>query len=527
MPTADEKRAARLVRERELTAIAECKARRSLLESVTERQKAVNLTFDAERRGRQRTRPRGREGSADSHRPYRTLEAIRTDCADLRVNNPIVRGMVRRLATNVGTEFRCHPATNDKDFNERACGLFEDWADDHDRCHTRRLLNIEDISRMAVEEWCWSGGLGVLKRKDGRVQDIEIARLRNENARANDETHVNGWEITQQGEPIAVHIAEWLRDGSSLSLKTARRPAAGFLYLPNMLHIGPGQRVTEPALCASVRKIEILDKFIQDSAHAATFAAGVGLIAKTFDPENFDSALARLRDDVIENAKTDGGVNGPSTYNMEGGLLWNLQAGGESLEQVKPEHPGPQFEKFVMLMARIIGQDLDLPYELALLDFSQSNFHSARGANSVAWRSFRESQRQLVRRLWQPLYHWRVARAILAFQQERDDVPVLAPPNYEDWERDFWRCSWTQLGQPILDPEKEIKAAVLAVTNNLKSRTAAIKDLGGDRQMTFEELEDEARDMERRKIVPAGVPGAVDPNVNTAEPEDAEVAEAP
>ena len=131
---------------------------------------------------------------------------------------------------------------------------------------------------------------------------------------------------------------------------------------------------------------------------------------------------------------------------------------GESIDQIKPEHPSTDFAAFIRLLARLVGRPFGLPLEVALLDFSESTFSSSRGALLEAWKTWRRDQAML-KRLLSRIYTWKLAEWV-ASGKLRGALPD-----------DLGAHVFHAPGWQWVDPVKELTAALMAVEAGIDTRS--------------------------------------------------------
>jgi capsid protein len=118
--------------------------------------------------------------------------------------------------------------------------------------------------------------------------------------------------------------------------------------------------------------------------------------------------------------------------------------------------PGSQFPAFTERIARIIGASFGLPYEFVLLDFSMGSFSSSRAALLQTYRTFEGWQRWLIGGMLQPIWNWRIAKAIKA--GDLPPAPVDAR-GVSEW----YKVRWQRPEFGWVDPQSENQGHILAI----------------------------------------------------------------
>ncbi|TAN49051.1 MAG: phage portal protein [Methylococcaceae bacterium] len=165
---------------------------------------------------------------------------------------------------------------------------------------------------------------------------------------------------------------------------------------------------------------------------------------------------------------------------------------GASLKFHQPTRPNAQFGAFMTAVYRHAAAGLNMPYELLLKDFSQTNYSSARAALLEAWRYF------LGRRRWLSDYWLRPCYKI--WMEEAVDKSRIAAPGFYDHQFAYTRASWVFAGRGWVDPGKEIDAVEGRIRVGVTSRSMECAEQGED----FEDVADQ-RAYEKRYLQERGL----------------------
>jgi lambda family phage portal protein len=165
---------------------------------------------------------------------------------------------------------------------------------------------------------------------------------------------------------------------------------------------------------------------------------------------------------------------------------------GERLNAVAPARPAAAFPAFTMAVMRHIAAGLNIPYELLLKDFSQTNYSSARAALLEAWRYFKS------RRAWLSA-HWARPVYELWLEEAISKGHVEAPNFYE--RRAAWsRARWIGPGRGWIDPVKEANAS----ETRLRIGITTLEDECAEQGADWEEVA-EQRAREKAKLDELGL----------------------
>jgi capsid protein len=138
-------------------------------------------------------------------------------------------------------------------------------------------------------------------------------------------------------------------------------------------------------------------------------------------------------------------------------------------------------------MGRLLGLQLGLPLELVFMDFSRTNYSSARAALIQAQASFKKVQDRLITHFCRRIYLWNIERWIEDGLLEARD----------DWKKHTWaRPAWKWI-----DPLKEVQANMIAVDAGMMTLSDVAKSQGRDLLELFEQRSRELK-MQRDLNIP-------------------------
>lgn len=432
-----------------------------------------------------RTRLRG--GSVDSFLDAQTLDYLRRDGRSLMRNNPIARGMVRRCIDMIagGRGFTAHAATDDAAWNEQADAWWDEYWHDKRRCDARGMMNGDELVRAAVRQVIIDGDAVVVPQDYGLLQFVDAERIVNPEGRANTDRLINGVEVDNLGMPAKFHIADYRLGGSTLERKTTGIDAdqCWFLCRPEWM----SQTRGEPRLGAVSDDFDRIRDFIDTTLTAAqTAAMFTGVLQQTDPTQNpFGAPVSAQESD------TDG--SSQDVLDIEMGSMMRLKT-GESFSQMEAKHPNATFESFIVNLVRIVGQDLDLPLEVALLHFGLTVFASAKASLTVCLQSIETWQEWLIHSLLRPWWKWRIAMAILDGE---------LPEN-----RQFTRVTWTPPARPNLDPQGKSTTDAVLVGQAMKTLAAVAAESGQDWRAIIDQRAAELEYMRAKGVPVAPMPGA-------------------
>jgi lambda family phage portal protein len=145
-----------------------------------------------------------------------------------------------------------------------------------------------------------------------------------------------------------------------------------------------------------------------------------------------------------------------------------------------PARPTNTFPSFIETLSRQIGTALGLPYELALKDFSKTNYSSARAALLEAWRFF------TIRRSWLASY-W-AAPVYRLWLEEAVNAGLIDAPDFYENQAAYCRSKWIGMGRGWIDPVKEAEAAQVRMAANISTLEIECAEQGLDWQEVLEQI---------------------------------------
>lgn len=455
-------------------------------------------SYDATHRGRTRVGYYGRPGSHDQHLDPQTHDLLRRDARKLDRNNALARSLVRRHCDAVvGKGFTLRCESGDQDWNKAAERFWKQWyANDID---VQGLALGPQFDRIVHDSACIDGDLLIVKLDSGQCQLIESDRIRQPaGALAAGHSCTSGVERNPAGRIVAFHVAD-TAGPSSYSLgytQTRRIPAEFCVFMPSPQHQRVNQTRGEPVLAATIPLLEQLDDLIDASVVAQRLAAYQALVIESADPAGMQTALEAGSEAQVPGLSSDYNAGAPQPIRWEPGGVLHLQQ-GEKATQVKPEHPGQNFQDQVRMLVRMIGADFGLPLELSMMDSSQANYHGFKAALETAYRGFARWQEWHARMLLS-LFRWRIGRAIV-----EGELPFV-----ESWER----ATFLPPAKPVIDPKAELEALAFGVNQRLTTRKDAIASLSGsDLDEHYDQIKTEIDRETREGIGPVTMPGQVTP----------------
>src|SRR5215471_16729866 len=419
------------------------------------------------------------------------LPALVARARDLNRNNGVAAGTLQTLQDNVaghGLRLAAMP-------DYRALGKDIQWAEalwrtysESTACDVANELNFASMTQLVFRSAIENGEALALAlwqpRKDSQFntcfQLIEPDRLSNPYGMLPTATMIGGIEKDSFGRPLAYYIQDQPFWGGfwtlQLNVRWTRVPAETPWGRKRVLHMHSIERVGQtrgrPLLTPVIEQFRMLDSYQRTELQSAIVNALIaGIIETPLDAQSLGQLVGQ----------------DPSAYlikkneyrvSLEGGSVIPLYP-GDKMTPFVPARPTNTFPSFVEALSRQIGTALGLPYELALKDFSKTNYSSARAALLEAWRFFS------VRRAWLATY-W-ATPCYKLWLEEAVNAGLVDAPDYYANQALYSRARWIGMGRGYIDPTKEAEAAQLRLQGHMSTLELECAEQGLDWQEVMEQ----------------------------------------
>ena len=264
-----------------------------------------------------------------------------------------------------------------------------------------------------------------------------------------------------------------------------RVPAAEVMHLFRPLR--PGQLRGIPWLSNALVRLWELDQYDDAELLRKKFAAMMMAFIVRQNPEDPFFGNEKTGAEVTDaGGATPDAEPGVQVAHLEAGTMMDLEP-GEDVKFTDPADVGGNYEAFERQTLLRIGAGLGLPYDMLTGDLSQTSYSSIR-AGILSFRRLCEQIQygvfifQFCRPVWQAF----LEGAVLAGQLDARD--------YQANRADYLAVEWHTPKWAWVDPEKDVKAEILAIRAGLKSRGMSINETGMDEEDVDRQI---ARDNER------------------------------
>lgn len=407
-------------------------------------------------------------GSGDYHAAYDRRELI-DQSRQFRRDNGLYKGLIDRAVTNiVGPGFALQVQTKSRAWNNRAEAL---WREFSATPEVRGLWSWRQVQQMVLREVLVCGDVGAIKvgqgPKRGRVQITEAERIAKEYGDT-------GIRLDAEGQPEVFYVAHYGSGGQIEAADAEEYAAKDFIFVP--LLDRPSQTRGTPPCQASFAMLHRIADVCDAEALAMQILARLAVAVTKEDVQEW--AQATSKDDPDQASSEEEGDFSTRLHELKYGLIF-FGKPGEEVKGIERTIPGKNFETSIRTFLRLLGLPLGLPLEIVFLDWSQSNYSSARASLEQAFAVFTDHQRLLEERFHNPIYRWKIDQWI--------DAHKLRP------RADKYAHSWIRPSYPWIDQLKECQAWGAKLDRGLVTYGQACKSLNSDREEVVEQREREVR----------------------------------
>lgn len=268
-----------------------------------------------------------------------------------------------------------------------------------------------------------------------------------------------GIEVDDVGRPVGY----WVWDGPSSNAISRQRY---FVPAQEMVHLYDPERLNQtrgvPWIHAIMVPAHMLRAYEESEAVAARVAASkMGFFVKRPDSMGADLSTETL----------------PATTSANPGTF-DIVPEGYGVETWSPDHPTSQFSAFIKQLLRRIASGLSVFYNVLANDAEGVSYSTMRSFALVERDDWRSIQQDFIDMWRRPLYAVWIGIAILTGEVK------LASSNPQR----YMAVRHRPRGWQWIDPEKEAKAAILAIQAGLGTRTGFLAEKGEDIEDIFAEL---------------------------------------
>lgn len=245
----------------------------------------------------------------------------------------------------------------------------------------------------------------------------------------------------------------------------------------------PGQVRGVPWLATALVRLWELEQYDDAELLRKKFAAMMMAFIVRQNPE--DSFFPQEQSGE-QRAAVETAGDGIQQATLEPGTMQELEP-GEDVKFTEPADVGGNYEAFERLQLLRIAAGIGLPYDMLTGDLSQTNYSSIR-AGILSFRRLCEQIQYsvFIHQFCRPVWRAFIEQAVLAGKLDARD--------YTAHREDYLAVEWHTPKWAWVDPQKDVKAEIMAIRAGLKSRGMAINEAGMDEEEVDRQI---ARDNER------------------------------
>lgn len=353
----------------------------------------------------------------------------------------------------IGCGFTLQSRSSSLTWRDDIEGQWKEWFDRE--ADSRGMFNGVQILRFVLGGFLRDGDIGTYLRPDGTIRLVESDEIATPTGSTFwHKNKVDGIDLDDDGRPVRYFVTKYSREVTG-----DRRHSSEILEIPanQMLFLARRPRPSNTRGISAYANVAHLLSQIEGQVEAITAAARMaacfGLVITREGRFGAGAANAGKRPKV----------------NLRPGNFLELFP-GESVTQITPHQPSTNYSEFLKLLVRLVALPFGLPLEIALSDFSDTNYSNARASMLQAWHGWTILQ-DLLRDYCTALFYWKMGEWIRRGRLTRDRKRI--PKDYLEHRWMAPRWAW-------LAPEKEIQAAQSGIDAGFDTITDVCGRLGRD-----------------------------------------------
>ena len=398
-------------------------------------------------------------------------------------------------------------------------------------CDAQRKLSMNGLFRLFVRTWLTCGETtSVLTWRDGPNQRyatcvlaVDPDRLSNPNGLYETPTLRGGVEMDPFGAPIAyhvrnAHIGDWW--DAERAWTWTRVPRATKWGRPVFIHgFEPERENLSRAIspfAALITRLRMIGKFADSElASAAANALFAAFVESDLPVEEVSQRLAPQAATYADKM-VDFYTKHPA---MVGGVRIPVMLPGSKISMNASPRQTATFASFQTAFLQSIASALGLSYEQLSMDWSKTNYSSARAALNEVWRSVRRMSSVFVEQVVTPIYHAVIEEAF-------DKGYLVIPPGtrlitaandngldaFHMMPGAILRARWIGPGRGYVDPVKEAEAAALRMESMISTLEKECAEQGDDYEEILDQIQIEEQDLKDRGLTRLSLVAAVQAN---------------
>lgn len=407
----------------------------------------------------------------NSDKPERDL--IKARARYLERNSDIAGAAIDGIVRNVvGTGIKPQARTGNERINNQLETLWKDWIRAQ-HCDITAQQTFYEMQTMLLKRKIIDGEIMIRLVVDKKATiPFKLQVIKSDlldtyltYAPKNNNVIRSGIELNDYLMPLAYWIQRKSPDGY-ITYESERIPANQIIHL--WLKNNPDQIRGISDLAPVIKRL----KDVQDYLNAETVAAKVAACFSVFITKNNPGTLPNF-----QAGKKD--KEGKNLSSIRPAMVTYLKP-GESVTTANPSRSITNAKDFVNVQQRLAGAGMGLSYELMSRDFNNATFSSARQGHLEDRRTFEPIQQYMIAHLCQPVWEQFVDYAVLA--------GLVNIKDYAQNRAVYTNAEWVTPGWSWIDPEKEVKADLLALQNSGKTLAQWCAERGYDWKEQLEQM---------------------------------------
>lgn len=406
---------------------------------------------------------RSRQGGEDDIVSQNERDILIRQCRDVFRNNPIARGIIKRMCDMVvGQGIVPMPTTTDEAWNAKASAYWRNWCAYPE---PTEMLSFIDILNLAVGASLVEGGSALLLHSDGTIEVIELERFRPD---PNDKENRHPYKMNAQG-----RITHWcLHDRNAQGFFNEKKGSFSWVKAENILTMFPRDRadqimpIPQLASCiAELRDIQELNSFTLRQAKVQSLPSVIHKRGADNAKANFGGSRFSKADNSEKILQSFAEANGINILDTSG-----------DIHALAPATPSATYESFIKLNLKLIAMAVGIPLDVLMLWFSDGTYASSKATLTQAHEAILKRQQMLVRSLIHPLFMWRIRKAIL--NKELPEAPkdeFGLPAISLDWRLPAYE--WMDAQDSLQSSLLSIRAGLSTLREECEKRGHNLEDL--------------------------------------------------
>ncbi len=435
------------------------------------------------------------------------LEELQLRCVALYKSDPIAHGAVEGRVTNeVGVGMRPQSRAKETEgvitkkqataFNSKQELLYRMWS--QAGCDRTGAKNFVSVQKTCVRNLANYGEVFVEFLHDPQatgpfplvVDIVSPRRVETPHKFSGDPLVRLGVRYNEKGRVLGYYVRKF-ESGDSFAVRpddfrfVDRLDKSGFVRMCHVFDkVFDGQSRGFPWLAANINRFTDMKDFTEASIISAQVEACLTAFIKVANGSPWEEAEAAA-----------------TSRTASGGRLEKLSPGSveylgqdEDITLADPGRPSGTFAPFMEWCGRTLAAGADYPYELLFKNFFRLTYSSGRLSMNDGHLGFLNRRQMLIDECL--IHQWRLMTFQAVLGGFHEDT-VRTEDFLDEINREtFMSHIWLGQGWQSTDPEREVKAAVNAVDNNVAARSESL----GERGIDFEEFVNTKTEEDRRLV---------------------------